>query len=372
MDEKKIVSEWQEHWQDEADAQYLYGELATFEPDPQRRKIWERLADVEARHTEVWRNLLADHGVDVETPRVSLKARLLVWVAKRFGPKVLITRLLREEGQEVKGYLALHRRSSPGTAREAALMLAKESAEHAEELRHVAGRPAGEPWHRTGSGDFLRNVIYGFNDGLTANFGLVAGVLGATTGSTEHFVLISGMAGMVADALSMGSSGFLAAKSQREVHAKEIEIERQEIALMPEVETDELALIYEARGVETAQARHMAETVMESPERALEQKITEELGITEPASTPLREGWITGLATAVGAFIPVAPFLFAHGAVAIWLAFSIAMLSHFAVGAARSLFTGRGLFRSGLDMFVVGMGIAGIGFLVGQSIERLL
>jgi vacuolar iron transporter family protein len=281
--------------------------------------------------------------------------------------------LLEEEGREVKGYLNLYRSAPDGTAGPTALRLAKESAEHAETLAQMSGAH-GEPWHKTGAGGLLRNLVYGFNDGLTANFGLVAGMIGAQGNlqSAEHAVLVAGLAGMVADALSMGSSGYLAAKSEREVFEHEIAMEKEEIRLMPELEREELSLLYQAKGIPVGQAETLATQVMENPERALEEKVREELKIGEATSTPMREGWITGVATAFGAFIPVAPFLVDTGRGAIWTAFVLAMVSHFGVGAARSFFTGRGVFRSGLDMFLVGLGVAAIGYFVGEWIVKLL
>src|SRR6059036_3007787 len=204
----------------------------------------------------------------------------------------------------------LHKQAGFDDAREVSLKLAKESAAHAETLAALAGR-AAEPWHKTESGGFLRNVVYGFNDGLTANFGLVAGVIGAAVAS--HVIVVSGVAGMIADALSMGSSGYLAAKSEREVYAHEIAMEREEIRMMPDVEREELALLYEAKGIDRENARRMAREVMANPERALDEKVREELKIGEAHSTPLKEGWITGTATAVGALIPVAPFFLLNG-----------------------------------------------------------
>jgi vacuolar iron transporter family protein len=263
----------------------------------------------------------------------------------------------------------MHKGSAAGPARDAALRLAKESAEHAERLNAMAGRE-GEPWHQAEAGGVLRNVVYGFNDGLTANFGLVAGVLGANV--APHLVLVSGIAGMAADALSMASSGYLAAKSEREVYDHEIAMEAAEIELMPEVEEEELALVYEAKGIEREAARRLASEVMADPKRALAEKVREELDIPEQAASPMQEAWVTGVATAVGALIPVAPFLVLHGAAAIWTSFAIAMLSHFAVGGARSLFTGRGIFRSGIDMFLVGLGVAAVGYVVGDVIAKLL
>ena len=266
-----------------------------------------------------------------------------------------------------KIYLALHRNSTLADAKETALILARESAMHTGSLQTLTGT-SDEPWHKTESGGMLGNIVYGFNDGLTANFGLVAGVIAAT--SDISTILVTGIVGTVADALSMGASGYLAAKSEQEVYEYEIEVEREEIRLMPDIEEDELALIYATRGIPKDQARALAQEVMSDPDRALAEKIQSELKIGEMHTTPIKEGWITGIATAIGAFIPVAPFLFIEGMLAIWISFGLAMLSHFAVGATRSLFTGRGLIRSGFDMFVVGLGVAGVGYLVGELLER--
>src|SRR5216117_2127762 len=218
----------------------------------------------------MWDQLLRDHGHRVGRPRPSFNARLRAWFGRRFGTNYLLPLLLREEGDEVKGYLSLHRESSQADAQEVSLQLAKESAAHAGTLADLAGKGA-EPWHKTGSGGFLRNVVYGFNDGLTANFGLVAGVIGAAV--QPHVIMISGVAGMIADALSMGSSGYLAAKSEQEVWEHEIAMEKEEIRLMPDVEEDELALQYEAKGVDPGTARRMAEEVMRDPVRALGEQV---------------------------------------------------------------------------------------------------
>jgi hypothetical protein len=231
------LDEFTHHWQDEADAAFLYRRLAEAEPDAAKRDIYQRLAEVEDRHVEVWAALLAQHGRRLGPHRPTGRTRLLAVLGRYLGPNFLLPMLLAEEGREVKAYLDMHRSTSTGVAgRDEALTLAKESAEHASTLGAIAGR-TGEPWHRTGAGGFLRNVVYGFNDGLTANFGLVAGVLGATVSSTEtyHHVIVAGVAGLIADALSMGSSGYLAAQSEREVYAHEIAMERDEIALMPEI-----------------------------------------------------------------------------------------------------------------------------------------
>jgi VIT1/CCC1 family predicted Fe2+/Mn2+ transporter len=363
---------FEHHWQDEADAAYLYRLLAGAEPDARKSDLYRRLAEVEDRHVKIWAGLLREHGRDPGQFRPSARTRLLAGLGKVFGPGFLLPMLLAEEGREVKGYLDMHRRTARGTPGAAeSLTLARESAEHAATLNSISGR-TGEPWHRTESGGFLRNVVYGFNAGLTANFGLVAGVIGASATSAHHTVIVAGVAGLIADALSMGSSGYLAAKSEQEVYANEISMERDEIALMPEVERDELALIYEAKGMSADSAHALATEVMADPQRMLEEQVQEELGIGDPHMSPLREAWVTGLATGIGAFIPVFPFLIWSGTTAIVLAFIVSMASHWVVGAARSVFTGRSVFRSGLDMFVVGLGVAVVGYFVGEWISRLV
>jgi vacuolar iron transporter family protein len=366
------VHAFEHHWQDEADAAHLYRLLAAAEPDAKKRDVYSRLADVEDRHVVVWADLLAKHGHRLAKFRPSGRARLLAAFGRWFGPDFLLPMLLEEEGREVRAYLDMHRetpRGAPGGAE--ALLLARESADHATTLGVIAGK-GGEPWHKTESGGFLRNVVYGFNDGLTANFGLVAGVIGAATMNQHQAVVVAGVAGLIADSLSMGSSGYLASKSEREVYEYEISMERTEVELMPEIERDELAVIYEAKGMDRNSAHALATQIMADPQQMLKEQVQEELKIGEFSMSPFREGWITGLATAFGAAIPVFPFLIWHGATAIAISFTVAMLSHFLVGAARSVFTGRGAFRSGFDMFVVGVGVALVGYYVGGWVGRLI
>jgi predicted membrane protein (TIGR00267 family) len=149
-------------------------------------------------------------------------------------------------------------------------------------------------------------------------------------------------------------------------------MERAEVELMPEVERDELALIYESKGMDRATANRLATDVMSDPKLMLEEQVQLELKIGEQQLSPFREGWVTGTATAIGALIPVMPFFFSTGTAAMIIAFSVSMASHFLVGAARSVFTGRSVLRSGMDMFVVGLGVAVIGYYAGEWVAHLL
>jgi vacuolar iron transporter family protein len=360
---------WDEHYRDERDAAYLYRALAAVERTPALIDLFEKLAAVEDRHAQRWEELFHAGGRPLPPYRTALRTRLLAWAARHFGPSLVLPLMLAEEGREVQAYLGLARQSTHGRTHAAALEIATDSAVHARELAEAMGRE-GEPWHVGGSGGYLRSVVYGFNDGLTANFGLVAGVIGAAV--APHIVIISGVAGAIADALSMGASGYLAAKSEAEVHAHQIELERQEMKLMPDLEEEELALIYEAKGLTADRARETAHAIMQEPQKALDTMVREELNIHPAELAPLRDGLVTGTATAIGAFIPIAPFfVLTHGS-AVWASLVLSMAAHFAIGAARSIFTGRGIWSSGRDMFVVGFGVAAIGYIIGELITHML
>jgi VIT1/CCC1 family predicted Fe2+/Mn2+ transporter len=360
---------WDEHYSDERDAAYLYRQLAAVEPNGERRQLFERLARVEDRHVERWETLFRESGRPLPRYRTALRTRVLAWAARHLGTALILPLLLAEEGREVQAYLGLARQSTDRLMHSAAVDIASDSAMHARELSAAMGRE-GEPWHVGGSGGYLRSVVYGFNDGLTANFGLVAGVIGANV--APHIVIISGVAGALADALSMGSSGYLAAKSEAEVQAHQIQMEQHEMRLMPDLEEEELALIYEAKGLPPDRARETAHAMMQDPDRALDAMVREELNIHPADLAPLKDGVVTGIATAVGAFIPIAPFLTFDFRVAVWMSLAISLIAHFAIGAARSMFTGRGVWASGRDMFVVGFGVAAVGYAIGELITKFL
>jgi VIT1/CCC1 family predicted Fe2+/Mn2+ transporter len=368
MNKNKNASVWLRHLHEEIDVAYLYRVLAELINDETKKEIYLKLAEIEDKHVTVWKELLLKDNIRIKNLVPTLQAKILAWSSGKFGAWILSGALMEEEATEVKSYLGLYKTSGDEPTRNAALRLAKDSAQHANKLMDIKGT-TNEPWHRSESGGLLRNIVYGFNDGLTANFGLIAGVIGASL--APHIILISGISGMIADSLSMGSSGYLAAMSEKEVYDHEREMEKEEILLMPELETEELVLIYESKGMNKDEAVARAKETMKVPEQALEEKVREELGINKQNLSPFKEGWITGTATAVGALIPVFPFFFSNGLTAIWSSFIISMTAHFGVGAARSFFTGRGIFRSGFDMFIVGFGIAAIGYFIGQWISKM-
>ena len=227
-----------------------------------------------------------------------------------------------------------------------------------------------ESWHRRGGG-WIGQAIYGANDGLGAVFGIVSGVAGATAGGPA--VLVAGLAGLIASALSMGSGAYLASKTEREVQEAEMRREKRELRENPEEEEQELALFYQLKGVPEDEARVLASRLIAQPESALKTLGSEELGLSEQTfPNPWLEALSATISTALGAFIPIIPFFFTEGYRAIIASFVISTIAHFAIGASKTVVTGLSAWRSGLEMTVVGLGEAlityGLGLLFGPLV----
>jgi VIT1/CCC1 family predicted Fe2+/Mn2+ transporter len=216
-------------------------------------------------------------------------------------------------------------------------------------------------------GGNLRAAVFGVNDGLVSNASLIMGVAGAT--QQNAIVLITGVAGMLAGALSMASGEYVSVRSQRELFEYQIGLEREELEYYPEEEAEELALIYNARGLPMEQARDMAGKLIRDPEKALDSLAREELGLNpDDLGSPWGAALSSFAAFSAGSMVPILPFLFMMGPAPIKVAAILTGLSLFVVGAVLSLFTGRGALYSGLRMVLVG-GTAG---LVTYLIGRLL
>jgi VIT1/CCC1 family predicted Fe2+/Mn2+ transporter len=222
-----------------------------------------------------------------------------------------------------------------------------------------------ERWHRTGGG-WISGAIYGANDGLAAVFGIVAGVSGATGGSS--FVLTAGVSAAVASALSMATGAFLAERSEAEVAAANVERERQEIAEHPEEEQEELSLFYQLKGIDEATANAMASQLARSPDAMLKALAAEEFGVAGDRGDPKEAALAAGVSTGLGAIVPVIPFIFTTGTVAIVTAAVISLVAHFLVGAAKSLVTLRSWWSAGLEMTLAGVIVGGATYLVGLAL----
>jgi VIT1/CCC1 family predicted Fe2+/Mn2+ transporter len=226
-------------------------------------------------------------------------------------------------------------------------------------LKRILGR---ERWHQAGS-SWISGAVYGANDGLGAVFGIVAGVSGATGGSS--FVLTAGLAGATASALSMAVGAFLAERSSSEVAAANIAGERREIEENPEEEKEELSLFYQLKGLSEQEADELAARVSQMPDAMLRTMVTEELGGADKEGNPVQAGLAAGISTGLGAFIPVLPFFWLHGTPAVLWAAGISLFAHFLVGAAKSLFTLRSWWSSGLEMTVAGVIVGGATYGLG-------
>jgi len=228
-----------------------------------------------------------------------------------------------------------------------------------------------ETWHNR-AGGWIGQAIYGVNDGLGAAFGVVSGVAGATQANGQ-FVLLSGFATAIASALSMGSGAYLAMKSQREVYEAEVERERIEIQNNPKEELEELELFYQLKGFTETESKAMAQRLAEKPEQFLKTLVHEELGLSEET---FPNEWSSALSatisTAIGASIPVLPFLFASGMTALLISLIVSTLAHFLVGASKTLLTGRSWVKSGMEMTLVGLGEAAITYAIGLMVAPAL
>ena len=224
-----------------------------------------------------------------------------------------------------------------------------------------------EAWHRSSRTGTLRAAIFGINDGLVSNLALVMGVAGATT--DNKFIVLAGVSGLLAGAFSMAAGEYISMQSQRELSERQIALEREEMKIMPEAEEQELAGIYRAKGLSRQEAAMVAHRLMQDPQTALDTKVREELGLdpNELGSAWGAAAW-SFVAFAIGAVIPLVPFLLTSGTAAILISVTLALVALFAVGAAVSLLTGRSLIFSGLRQMSIGGAAAVVTFAVGSII----
>jgi VIT1/CCC1 family predicted Fe2+/Mn2+ transporter/rubrerythrin len=360
---------FQANLDDEIDGIAVYRMLAEAEPDEERRSILEELAAVEERHANVWRRKLREAGAEPREHGPSLRVRMVGFFARRFGVRAVLPIVRGMEAGAYGMYMAQD---------ETAQLIAPDEREHgrtlARLLRQEQANPveaivARETWHRTGGGGTLRASVFGISDGLVSNTSLVMGFAGAQT--EGKFVLLAGVAGLLAGAFSMAAGEYVSMRAQRELFEHQIELERGELEEAPEEEKGELQLIYRAKGLPHEQAESMAAHLMENPEAALDTLVREELGL-DPSELGSPWGASIGsfLAFAAGALVPVVPFFFGANAgtpfVVASAAFSAVAL--FAVGAALSLFTGRSALVGGGRQFALGALAAALTFGIGRII----
>ena len=375
-------------WRGEIEARATYQLIAKRMP-PREAEIMGRMADAEASHRQRLEARMRELGIEVPSPdsvRLSWWTRLQVRIApvdrllaareaaeddevddlyKRSTGDAETDRLLHEIRKEERSHsmAVTDMRSGGGDADADEPVMAPGQQRAKERLDKIMGR---EKWHQTGGG-WISGAIYGANDGLASVFGIVAGVSGATAGSS--FVLTAGAAGAIASALSMATGAFLAERSEAEVAQVNLERERSEIEQHPEEEKEELSLFYQLKGIDQATADSMAEQLSRNPDAMLKALAVEELGISgTDDSNAAQAALAAGISTGLGAMIPVIPFIFTHGTLGIVISAGVSIVAHFLVGAAKSLVTLRTWWAAGLEMTLAGIIVGGATYLVGLAL----
>lgn len=352
---------------DELNGAALYDALATAEKDERLAEVYRRLAHVERKHADRWRKKLEDAGESLPSFAPSWRTRTLAFLAKRFGTGVVLPSVQQLERADTNKY------AGQSDARD----FHGEEKSHSRVIRmmsSVRGGFAGsevarlEGRHRSAGGNALRAAVLGANDGLVSNLSLVMGVAGAALNGRA--ILITGFAGLLAGAGSMALGEWLSVQSSRELYEHQLETEAEEIENMPEEEEEELALIYQARGLDEAQAREFASSMMQNQSSAIEAMAREELGIDpdELGGSAWEAAIMSFVLFSVGAIVPVLPFLFATGVSAVALSAAFATVALFILGGAITLFTGRPVLTSGLRQVVFGLVAAALTFGIGKLI----
>jgi VIT1/CCC1 family predicted Fe2+/Mn2+ transporter/rubrerythrin len=357
----------------ERDAIALYEALSRIERDPVRADAFRSIAANERRHAEIWAERLRNLGAPMPPdtgPR--LRIRVIVLVARVFGTHAVRDLVQALEGDEEQTYAA---QSSPDVE-----AIAADEREHAEIWRRISTGRAGptepgpstpgspERWHRAGRSGTLRAVIFGVSDGLVSNLALVMGVAGASSGAGS-FILLAGIAGLLAGAFSMAAGEYISMQSQRELFERQIALERSELEAMPAEEEAELAAVYHAKGFSREEAATIAARLFQDPESALDTLVREELGL-DPDELGSPVGAATGsfAAFAIGAAVPVVPYVLITGSAAFVVSIGVSIVALFAVGAGVSLLTGRGALFSGSRQVLIGAAAAVVTYVVGSVI----
>jgi VIT1/CCC1 family predicted Fe2+/Mn2+ transporter len=335
-----------ESWGEEKESAYLYRVLAETEPSSARRALFASLAEQAEKQASIWAEMAQRAGGYTPsgyrpTRRALLVARLVRWFgAARMRP---VLAAMKVRGMSIYDG-PQHEHHMPKSIEE-------------------VGRRHGKP-----GGGSLRAAVFGVNDGLVSNASLILGVAGATgVADSGHFIVVSGVAGLMAGAFSMAAGEYISIRSQREMFERQIAIEREELKQYPAEEAAELALIYEARGLEKADAQRVATSLIANPEHALDTLAREELGLDPNALGSPRLAAVSSFAAfAVGAVLPLAPFLVTSGQPALLGAVALTGASLFGVGAAISLFTGKAALWGGARMLLIGGSAAAVTFFIGR------
>lgn len=405
----------------ERDAIILYDRLATLERDARRRDAFRTIARNERRHATIWADRLAAAGADVPSPGgPRARIRFILLVARLFGTRAVSDLVQALEGDEEEAYLdqgdpqvasivederehaAIWKRLSddspdavggaariamrgpapaaaiqapPATVRAPATRPAppvEASSDQAPSFRSPAEAELDEPaeteaWHRAGRSGTLRAAIFGVSDGLVSNLSLVMGVVGAA--ADNQVVVLAGVAGLLAGAFSMGAGEWISMTSQKELFERQIQLEREELRIMPDQEELELAAMYRRKGISPDEARRLAAQLMRDPDVALDTKAREELGLDpDELGSPWGAAASSFVSFTVGAFVPLVAFLVSHGQPAFVASLGLSVVALFLVGGGVSLLTGKSFVRSGSRQVAIGLAAAAVTYAVGTVV----
>ncbi len=368
------VSRYLANLQKEIDGAFLYEALADSEKQPKMAELYRRLAASEHKHAAAWEKLLKDSGAKFQLRRPSGRARILAALAKRFGPGFVMPTITGNEQADSRAY---DNQPEPET-----VGMSSDERSHARLLTMVGNTTSGlsggtvalmEGRHRASGGNALRAAVLGANDGLVSILSLVMGVAGANLNS--HDVFIAGFAGLLAGAGSMALGEWLSVQSSRELYKHQIKIEKEELERNPSEEQEELALIYQAKGLSEARSRELSLAIMTTDQSSiLDTLAREELGIDpqELGGSAYVAAFTSFFLFSLGALFPLLPFAFLSGNIAIYFSMGVSAFALFLVGAAITLMTGRNVFYSGFRQVIIGLAAAiityGIGKLIGVSL----
>jgi VIT1/CCC1 family predicted Fe2+/Mn2+ transporter len=373
MPDHDDVKQYLANRQKEIDGAALYAVLAETEKQPQMAEVYKKLAMSEEKHAAAWEKKLNELKVSLPQRQPTWRARTMIWLAKRFGPQFVLPTITGNEKADSRAY--------DGQSDEEAKEFALDEKSHARLLSmasHSTGGLSGgsvaqlEGRHKAGGGNALRAAVLGANDGLVSILSLTMGVAGATNSKPD--ILIAGLAGVLAGAGSMALGEWLSVQSSRELYEHQIKIEAEEIAANPEEEQEELALIYQSKGLPEDRAKELAFHMMADKGSILDTLAREELGIDpeELGGSAYEAAFTSFFLFAFGAFFPILPYLIWSGTEAILLSLIVSAIGLFIIGAAITLMTGRSVWFSGARQVLVGIAAAaltyGIGKLIGVSV----
>lgn len=365
------------NWSLEMDGVSMYAQLAEHQTIPERKVIFQKLSALEQKHADLWAKRITDLGGQLPTSH-SGKGHSKHNFDSTGGMQAIIASVEEEERRDVLNYLRQMQEVTDEETKTILRGVVLDEFAHAHVLTRLQAQSSDRSTldylmhrQRQGTGSWIGDAIYGVNDGLGAIFGIVSGVSGATLGQS-HYVLLAGIAGMVASALSMGSGAYLAAKSEREIFEAEVHREKQMLDENPQAAQEELAIFYQLKGVPAEDAKKIAEYLAADPDQFLKTMTAEKLNLTEDGlSNPMSSAVTGAVSTAVGAFIPIIPFFFMHGIPAVVAAAIISLIAHFAVGAAKSMVTVRSWWSSGLEMTLIGAVEGIVTYVIGIGLGQM-